>query len=64
MSNVRLVVKELKDALNTITSFPADWAELTISLTVKSFADDATLTKRMEFHRREDRWEFGETWGP
>jgi hypothetical protein len=27
MSDVRLVVKELKDALNTITSFPADWAE-------------------------------------
>lgn len=64
MSDARLVVKELKDALSTITSFPADWAELTISLTVKSYADDATLTKRMEFHLREGRWEFGGMWGP
>jgi hypothetical protein len=62
MSDVRLVVKELKDALNTITSFPADWAGLTISITVKSYVDGATLTKRMEYTKTGQGWVPEETW--
>jgi hypothetical protein len=62
MSDVRLVAKELKDVLNTITSFPVDWEELTISITVRSCADGAMLTKHMEYLRGEQGWVQRGTW--
>ena len=48
------VDKELQDVLNMITSFPADWGEITISITAKSFAGDVTVTRRLELFLDEE----------
>ena len=42
---VKDAASKLEGDLNTITSYPADWAEIAISITARSSAGDVTLTK-------------------
>ena len=56
MSIANRVNKEFQAALNTITSSPMDWEEITVLITVRSYAEGATLVKRMEWDRKAGIW--------